>query len=190
MARYDDLVALVAIHVSPCPEPAIISALQQTTRDFCKETRVWVHDVPETAVIPAQLSYTLELPEQTTIVHVWGIDGRTGNYELKPEHYITFPNTLNFNKLPARDTFKPVVSLMPSAESEEIPDLLVEYFQDYIVSGAVAHLQMQPFRDWSQPNAAEAHLFKYQQGLQEAILMRDNGLNMSKIKGRVRPQYI
>lgn len=190
MAKYEDLVQKVAIHLSPCPEQAIIDAIRVTARDFCKETLVWVYDVPEITAVPDQLSYALDVPELSNVVRIWGVDGRTGSYTDDKTYYLTHPNIINFNDKPKRDSLKPIVSLMPSAASDEIPDFIVEYFETHIVSGAVAHLQMQPFRDWSEPNAAQAHLFKYQVGLQDAKNMRDNGLGLSKVKGRVKPQYI
>lgn len=191
MAEYESLVEKVAIHVSPCPEPAILDALKNTVRDFCKKTKGWVFDVPEVLLDPDVMNYELDIPDQSTVIHVWGVYGRTGRYSETADYYLSFPNTLVFNeRVPQRSSLKPLVSLMPGLASSEFPDYLAEYFSDYLVSGAVAYLQMQPFRDWSQPNAAEIHLQKYAAGIHEAERLRDQGLNLSKATGRVRPQYI
>lgn len=190
MAGYDDLVPKVAIHVSPCPEQAIKDALRHVLRDFCKQSRGWIFDVP--AFLPSDdvLSYPLEVPENAVVVHIWGIEGRTGQYKPDTDYYITHPNQLNFNKPPSYKEVKALVSLMPGVNSQDFPDYLMEYFEDYLIAGAVAYLQLQPFRAWSQPNAAEYHQMKYQQGIKEAQRKRDEGLNLSQARRRVRAHYI
>jgi len=189
MAKYEDLVPSVAIHVSPCPEHAIIDALRHVVRDFCKETKGWVFDVPALAVDGSTLEFTLAVPEASTVIHVWGVEGRKGEYSDSELYSFNFPNLLCFQQIPNTAQIKPLVSLMPSKGSQEYPDYLAEYFDADLVAGAVAYLQMQPFRAWSQPNAAGVHQQQYLEGVARAKLMRDNGLNIPKVKRRVRAQY-
>ncbi|MDC4754128.1 hypothetical protein NQ845_17520 [Acinetobacter baumannii] len=191
MANYEDLVSCVAIHVSPCPEQAIMDALKHITRDFCKESLVWVHDCKTAtpAAMDDQFILELDTPENSIIVHVWGIEGRSGNYHTnQSDYFFSLPNKLTFSK--AVKSVKPIVSLMPSQKSNEYPDFISEYFEDCIIAGAVAYLQLQPYREWSQPNAAGPHQQKYLDGIQSAIHLRDNGLNLARKRARVVPRYL
>ena len=190
MAKHEDLSSRVAIHVSPCPEQAIMDALKHIVRDFCQQTKSWVHDVPTIQGEVDILSYAMQIPEGSVAVHIWGIEGRQGRYELSTDYYLGFPNLINFNSKAPSKPIKPLISLMPSSSTDEYPDYLAEYFSADLVSGAVAYLQMQPFREWSQPNAAGAHQQLYEQGIAQAKRKRDEGLNISQAKRRVRPQYI
>lgn len=191
MAKYEDLVDQVAIHVSPCPEPAIIDALRRTVREFCEETRILVHDHEDVAVIANQSEIKLVLPEETTALYVWGMDGRTGTYNQSDDYYLTFDNRIVFNKQNGiNKTLKPLLSLMPSVKSTIFSDMIMEYFQDTIIAGAVAYLQGQPHRAWSQPNAVGYHLEKYKEGIAKGIKKRDDGLNKSRSRHKVRPHYI
>lgn len=190
MAEYESLVEKVAIHVSPCPEQAIMDALKHIVRDFCQQTKSWVHDVPVIQGEVDTLSYAMQIPEQSVAIHIWGVDGRQGCYQVSTDYYLGFPNQLNFNSKAPSKPIKPLISLMPSSQSDEYPDYIAEYFADCLISGAVGYLQMQPFREWSQPNAAGAHMQMYEQGIARAKRQRDEGLNLSKATGRVRPQYI
>lgn len=190
MAKYEDLTSRVAIHVSPCPEQAIMDALRHIVRDFCQQTKLWIYDVPAIQGEADTVSYEMQIPEQSVAIHIWGIDGRKGNYQSSSDYYLGFPNQLNFNSKAPSKPIKPLISLMPSSQSNEYPDYIAEYFADCLVSGAVGYLQMQPFREWSQPNAAGAHMQMYEQGISQANRKRDEGLNLSRSAGRVRPQYI
>ena len=191
MAKYEDLVSRVAIHVSPCPEAAILDAIRHIVRDFCMQTKGWIADLTPVDVQDDQLIYPLSVPDDSTIIHVWGVNGRTGCYEANPQYYLSHANTISFNeKAPKQQQLKPLVSLMPAMSSDDFPDYLVEFFEESLIYGAVAYLQAQPFRDWSQPNAVDYHKQQYLQGIQSAIQKRDEGLNRSKTRNKVRAQYI
>lgn len=193
MALLDSLVDAVAIHVSPCPEPAILDATSHIVRDFCKESRIWIHDCEKKLIAEDDQSMLLTKPVNSTIVHIWGINGRCGVYaEDSLEYYLSPPDQLQFNQ-PERMTgklIKPLVSLMPSMSSTEYPDFIMEYFAEGLVSGIVAYLQMQPYRAWSQPNAAAPHQESYLNAIKQAKCMRDNGLGLSKVNKRVKPSYL
>jgi len=190
MAFFEDLAAKVATHISPCPERTIVDALRDTIRDFCKSTRIWLYDCTPLEVAVESVRYPLDVPEQSTVIHLWGIEGRKGKYEESPDYYISHENELVFNELKSPRQATALVSLMPSLSSDSFPDFINEYFQDYLVSGAVARLQMQPFRDWAEPNMAAVHYQKYEQGILEAKRMLDDGLNRAKVRNRVRPHYL
>lgn len=190
MAKHEDLVSRVAIHVSPCPEQAILDALRHTVRDFCKKTKGWVYDVPALEPNQDMLGYALSIPDESVAIHLWGIEGRKGRYQDSTDYYLSFPNQLNFNTKAPSKLIQPLISLMPTSSSNEYPDYISEYFDDVLISGAVGYLQMQPYREWSQPNAAGAHIQMYEQGIAQAKRLRDEGLNISKARGRVKPQYI
>ncbi|WP_151721062.1 hypothetical protein [Acinetobacter ursingii] len=194
MALYDDLVDMVAIHVSPCPESAIYDATRHVVRDLCKETRIWTYDCQDKRITAEDDPViSLNIPEGSTIIHLWGINGRCGVYgEDSLDYYLSPPDKLMFNK-PDRMVGKlvqPLVSLMPSMSSGEYPDFIMEYFSEGLISGIVSYLQMQPYRAWSQPNAAAPHQEKYQQTIKDAIQMRNNGLNISKVNRRIKPTFM
>lgn len=191
MATYEDLVPRVAIHLSNCPERVILDSIKNIVREFCRKTKGWVHDCTAIEVDPTKNTYELIVPEGSTVIHIWGLDGRTGRYEENPEYFLNMDGKLQFNEVPRHSaTITPLVSLMPKLESDDFPDYLINFFSDALVSGAVANLQMQPFRDWSEPNAVGVHHERYRMGIAEAERMRDDGLNKSKVRTRVRPQYI
>lgn len=191
MATYDDLVPGVAIHISPCPEKVLIDAIKSAVRDFCKRTKLWVYDCPEFESDEIQSIYELNLPLNTRVVNVWGLEGRTGEYKDKTDYFIDADGRLRFNKpIGVKKIIKPLVSLMPGLKSTEFPDYFIDYFSEHIISKAVADLQVQPFRAWSQPSAAVIHLQMYDMGIIEAKRFRDDGLNKSKARTRVRPNYL
>lgn len=193
MALYDDLVDAVAIHVAPCPETAIYDATRHVVRDFCKESRIWVFDCDQVILNDASQSVVLlDIPEESTVIHVWGIEGRCGVYSEDSHHYFfNAPNKLQFNQPQSKDkSIFPLVSLMPSMKSSQYPDFINEYFCEGLISGVVSYLQLQPYREWSQPNAAAPHHEKYQNAIAAAKCMRDNGLNISKVNKRVKPIYM
>lgn len=191
MVEYDELVNGVAIHLSNCPERVVVDAIKHVVRDFCKKTKVWIHDHAELETEEGKLVYELTLPEESTVFHLWGLHGRNGRYAALDNVYLNLPTSLVFTKQPSSaKTFKPLLSLIPSVKSTEFPSHIREVYEEHLISGAITYLQMQPFRDWSQPNAAQVHQIKYEQGILEAKRLRDNGLGISKTNRRVRPQYI
>ena len=191
MVEYSELVNGVNIHIGACPEIVVIDALRHIVRDFCKRTKVWIYESPELITEEGKLSYELTLPDQSRVFHLWGIDGRRGEYQALQDIYLSLPGTLVFNKQPSTaKTFKPLVSLVPTVKSISFPEHIREAYEEHLISGAVAYLQMQPFRDWSEPNAAQAHQNKYELGIMEAKRLRDDGLNISKSRTRVRARYI
>lgn len=194
MALYDDLVDAVAIHVSPCPESAIYDATRHIVRDFCKETRIWTYDCEDKRITVEDDPFmSLNIPEDSTIIHLWGINGRCGVYgEDSLNYYLSPPDKLMFNK-PERMVGKriqPLVSLMPTLSSGEYPDFILEYYSEGLISGIVSYLQMQPHREWSQPNMAAPHDSRYRAAIDEAINMRNNGLNLSKVNRRIKPTFM
>lgn len=191
MVEYSELVNGVSIHVSNCPERAIVDALRHVVRDFCKRTKTWIYDSPELIIEEGKLEYALTLPVESAVFHLWGIDGRSGSYGALQNVYLSSPDKLIFTKPPSSSkSIKPLLSLIPSVKSTEFPSHIRETYEEYLISGAVAYLQVQPFREWSLPNAAQVHQISYEKGIIEAVHLRDNGLNMSKARSRVRAQYI
>ena len=190
MIEYSDLVNGVAIHVSPCPEIVIVDSIRHVVRDFCKRTKAWVYDSPEIHIEPDQLSYQLTLPENSAVFHLWGLNGRNGNYQTLQDVYLS-SDMLVFTKQPSTSkSFKPLLSLMPTVKSTSFPAQIRELFEEHLIAGTVAHLQLQPFREWSQPNAAQIHAIKYEQGILEANRLRDEGLNIQRSRNRTRAQYL
>lgn len=191
ITEYDQLVNKVAIHLSNCPESAVIDALRHTVRDFCKRTKTWIFDNPVIDTEADQLSYDLSLPDESTVFHLWGLNGRTGDYRSLDDVYLSQPAAIVFSKQPSsHKQIKPLLSLMPTVSSTGFPSHIHEMYEEHLIAGAVGYLQLQPFREWSQPNAASTHFMKYEQGIVEAKRLRDEGLNISKAHSRVRPQYI
>lgn len=189
--EYSELANGVAIHISNCPERVIVDAIRHVVRDFCKKTKAWIYDHVALEIEEGELVYELVLPEESAVFHLWGLDGRSGSYAVLQNVYIESPNSLVFTKQPSTSkTFKPMLSLIPSVKSTEFPSYIHEIYEEHLISGAIAYLQMQPFRDWSLPNASQVHQIKYEQGIIEAKRLRDEGLGISRSRGRVRPQYI
>lgn len=191
MVEYSELVNGVSIHVSNCPERAIVDALRHVVRDFCKRTKAWIYDSPELVVEDGKLIYELTLPIDSAVFHLWGLDGRSGRYTELQNVYLDPPINLVFTSQPSSSkAIKPLLSLMPSVKSTEFPSHIRETYEEHLISGAVAYLQIQPFREWSLPNASQVHQNKYEQGIIEAKRLRDEGLGISRARSRVRAQYI
>ncbi len=191
MVEYSELVNGVSIHVSNCPERAIVDALRHVVRDFCKRTKAWVYDNPALVIEEGKLEYALTLPTDSAVFHLWGLDGRNGSYAALQNVYLSSPDKLIFTKQPSSSkSIKPLLSLIPSVKSTEFPSHIRETYEEYLISGAVAYLQVQPFREWSLPNASQVHQNKYEQGIIEAKRLRDEGLGISRARSRVRAQYI
>jgi len=191
MAEYDDLVSRVAIHVSPCPEKVILDAVRDVVRDFCIKTKGWIYDCPAINIDSTKDVYDLSVPEGSSPFYIWSLEGRTGRYNDSDDYFINLDGKLQFNgAVRYSKAIKPLVSLIPTKSASGFPDYIVNFFEETIVSGAVAELQQQPFRDWSEPNAVGIHLQKYELGLTEARRFRDEGLNKSKARSRVKAHYM
>lgn len=185
MRPYSDLVDQVSIHLEHCPRVAIIDSLRHVAIEFCRRTGCWVESLTlespaNEAVLQADLPLqsricrTLQLSAEKDSAHAIG-DVQTDGTIVLDEPFTT-DTTLYLR-----------VSLAPSTQSLDAPEVLFEDWADAMVSGAVARLQMQPGREWSQPNMAAAHQQRFEQGIDEA---KTASAHRSMRTGRVRPNWV
>lgn len=192
----------VASHLVKCPRPSMMLALKASIIKFCNDSRIWVYDVPEIVVTEASgRNYVMDLPEGAVICYIHNLWGRSEphdqwSYDMysgsrEPYNYhIDHPDQFVVDSKYIRNhTLDLVVSLKPKQDSLSCPDILLDNYHDAIVSGAVASLQMQPGRSWSEPNMAAQHQAMFMMGVEEAKQKLNQGFGLKQPNYRVRPNF-
>ena len=145
------------------PRVAIIDPPRHVAIEFCRRTGCWVEsmtlDSPahesvlqaDLPLLQSRICRTLHRPPRRTVPSPSGTCRPTApSFRTKP--------------LNRRHPLYLRVNLAPSTQSLDGPEVLFEDWADAIVSGVVARLQMQPGREWSQPNMAAVHQQRFEQG--------------------------
>lgn len=183
-------------HVMPqvisCPREIAIDALQSTSVDFFKETRIWTETLTE-SVDANTTEVALDIPTYTELVAVEGVrinDARCCAGDYTVEH-----KTLQLhNMTTARCVLSVDVVLRPSRFCTEVPKRLFEEYGDIIVAGALARLKAMGGEvqddvrtiSWSDPDGAKYNYEVYLRGLNKTKLRAHvlRGYGMVKPKWR------
>ena len=193
MAAYVDWVDGVLIHVGNCPRPAVLHAIKQAVIEFCDRSRVWLFEPVGIELMVDQNRYEIEdQPTESTICHLW--DAYTERRDCDVNIHYESPNILvvkpkkNGQFIPYK--VAPLLSLKPRQNSLECPDFIYDDYFEVIQNGAVAYLQLQPERPWSQFNMAQFHQLEYERGIDRATQKINEGLNRPKPSYRVKANFL
>ena len=187
MTPYGAMIDAVSVHLPMCPRTAVLDALRQITIRFCRETELWTYPIADQVIPADDTMILLDLPIGSVISRVLEMsldDERIDNYNLKPDGTITLFDPVNRDR-----TLRGYVVLMPDQQGMDCPDGVYLYWKDVIVAGAVAYLQGQPGREWSQPNMASMHWQLFESGLQQAISRVGSSIDTPQRTRRTKPHY-
>ena len=194
MARVSDLLPEVKTHLDSVPDVTAVTYLRRAVKQFCQDTGVWYArtapvtvnegDLPDNEDLPFRgtLSNDRSQPYSVDIAFPYVIfalnDVLINNRSSKDPLGKAYPFTYSvidqsftvhrdlFGDYPASVVLE--VSLQPRKNADQIPDFLVEYRSEGIVSYAIAELMSMPSREWSDPRLAGLYLSKYESRAAEA----------------------
>lgn len=191
MAELGELIPDVASVVVGAPEFQVEREVRNAVRDFCRLTGAWREELPEVTPSAGVAEYDFSAPDGVRVQNVlWAYLGsdrltlaqdhqlrsenlRRGNAEGRPFLYsLVRGNTNRFLVSPIpggdlTDVFRFYGVLTPDRTATQIPDWLVEYFEDGFIAGAVSRL-MRANASWASPDAASYYNQVFRQKVTEA----------------------
>lgn len=209
---YDD----VLIDCERCPVPVALAAVRHAARELCDKSRIWVITTDPVALVAAQASYAITVPNDTEVVEVQGgyfndaklppktddqLDALFGRWQalVGAPRYITQdqPNKPIVVPVPAStdiqaaDRLRFRVALRPTLIATAFdPDAI--WVNDYyatLLHGAKARLMASPGKPYSNLKLSDFHNAKFAAGVNNARLQA------SRSRGRAEqfvefPRYI
>ena len=189
-----DLKPQIIPHLPGCPEALIQQVIREIAREFCLESGVWreTQDAAATTVAD-QAAYTLTVPSGYVAVYlrlnkveVNDIEINETNWTFRPDHVLTFLTgsipTVSSQNIDVEAEF------LPTEACYQLPDWLVNRWQDAIVFGTVGQLKLMDEKPWYDP---ETGSMRYRQFLQrqntakrEKMVNRQSGRRMVAAKRR------
>ena len=190
-----------------CPDPILERRLRETIIDLCEEAPLWVMDFDITLIVD-ESDYRLPAPEMSDIHSILGLwignrsldaashhdlrdePGRIGYRELQGSRVYSVPERglIRIHGAPSeatvRETMRAFVSLKPTRDATEYPDLLSENYHDGIVHGAIGRALMMTGRTWSNSELATYHRRMYF----ECQTMARQAADRGRVTGPLRPK--
>jgi hypothetical protein len=174
-------------HVPQCPEFSAEVQVLEAARDFCRRSRIWRQEnTLLVTTVADQAEYDLDLPdaaELASLASAW-VGDQEADIELPGEGDDIEPGTSGtewkvgvvdhdtIRLTPAPDTAGIVVSgtaiFAPAEDATTVPDFLYRRWKRAIVHGAIAALQSEAGKPWSNPGAVLFHQGKFDDGILEA----------------------
>lgn len=156
------LAPYVAPQVPGCPMPAILGALREAAREFCRDTWVW-RQKDTVRAREGVTRYPLRLPSDSAFVALASVtrDGRPLAHEFEP------PETVVLVSAPRGD-FEVALALMPSLAASAMPAYLAEQWGEAIGHGARGRLLAEPGKPWTNGPAAQDSRNLFQRAKGEA----------------------
>lgn len=206
MAEIADLVPEVASVVTGAPEFRVERELSDAAYDFCRKTGIWREQLEPVPAASGWAEYEHVAPFRARVEKtLWGYYGdqqmrvadeqsvRAENLRGKtgqPRAYAVVRGKRNgFVVTPTpgdneTNSFRFYAILLPTRDSEEIPDFLADEWQDALVAGAVARL-FKADAAWANPGAAQAYRRDFDT---EAARAKREAMTGYGAQTRVKPQ--
>lgn len=174
----------IAIHVSECPSILIELAVRQAAIDFCHASRIYRTTVSDMDTVAGERDYGLVLPPDTTIVALEWLTLDGGDLEVAssrllsksdvgtPTHGYATGALLHLSPTPLHSVVGVVsaeVSVKPTHAATELPDEVVNDYNQAIIDGALARLLRIPGKAWTDPNAAGDYFTLFEAAAHRAL---------------------
>jgi len=191
---------LVAPEVPGAPNLIIDNAVLLSCRDFCKQTHLWRYEHPAIPVVSGTADYELDdLPSQSEVIWVNTIGQSTHDVASQPIDIVkkvnpgyqsntgsaaanfTMIDSLTVRLMPiptAASAITPDVILRPTLAASSVWDTLFNEWGEVIAAGAKARLQMQPGKNYSNPEFAIVNTGIYKSGITDVRRRMNNGFTM------------
>lgn len=172
MASWETWFSRVRTHAPDVPDPLLVQALIDASREFFKESRAWMEWLdPAESRQGVSIEYDFDLPAQTEMVRIeqatrngrplvvksyreprkdWTRDPDMERC-LVTRDLLTYVLTGDF---PAGDVIQVQASLMPSERASGIPDHMATRYRTAIAEGAKALVLMTPDTNYYKPDQA------------------------------------
>lgn len=165
MADFSEFMRHILPHALSCPEPATFQYLRDAAIEFCRRTRAWRY-VGTTNVTVGRPVY-LPTPEGATHFEVRSatLDGKSlelasfDRIDLDAEpggarFFCVEPDGRVYISPEQEGELRVIVYLVPSQDTEELPDFLLEDHGKYLGAGALKDLLMLPNQPYTNPQNA------------------------------------
>ena len=172
MAALSTLYPQLVPELTQCPTPILKQALEQASRDFCRDTSAWRADLTAIPTVADQAVYTLTSDEAEAVIHQvlrcdvdttedwrYTVDRRAGTIELDPA-----PQTTG-------DDIELEVVYQPLATVTALPDFLMDRYQHLLVYRVLSRLKSRRRTPWNDPDGARYYELMYRDGV--ASLLAD-----------------
>lgn len=153
---------LVHADVPSCPNFLIERQAIRVIRDFCARTQVWRKDVTAT-LSSGDDEVTFAISGEGEVYSVAELSGTTMSWGFVP------PDTLEFDEEAEEDIdLEFEVVKIPALTDVQVPEWLLDRYEDAIVSGISARLMKQVGQDWANPQMAVMRSGEYNAGVAKA----------------------
>lgn len=175
--RIEELFPSINIRIPGVAEPLMADACRRALKTFFQQSSAWLIWSTTLPVSSSKLKLADQMPEAVnSIQKLRVLDGENLTMvsedtldKMRPgwrketgtaatHFYCDAANHIYLVPKPTvAATYMAQVSLYPTAESEEIPDWIGQFWVDEIVDGACAYLYAIPRRDWTDQAASEKY---------------------------------
>lgn len=204
MKEMEPILSRVLSYAPTCPEPFAISEIRDAAIEFCKRTRTW-KDIDRFDVTAAGCREIVS-PPQSQIFEIES--GRIDDGKLTPVTLsrldILFPRwreedetaegipewiaqlTPNSVTLSPRGagTVDLTLILMPTQDADQLPDFLVDMYQQEIADGAIASVLMMPEKDFANPQLGAFFTQKFDGNLDRLAPKGTKGQQRGPLRSR------
>ena len=205
---YSKFLTEVIPYVPDCPEIAATNAVRNACIEFCDKSDYLLHHHDLITLIPNQLEYELDLPDETILARV--VDAACTNMQMRfvsEDHlraiypidwrvqqgrpqYVTqlSPNEVRFvpyTTLKLQNAVRLTLALRPTRDSTGVDSSLHERWVEHISFGARARLHDTPNQPYYNPEAAMKFRALFEAAIGEARIERYRGLTRANL--RIRP---
>jgi hypothetical protein len=186
MATYDSFYNLVMLWVPNCPQPLILREIKKAVRAFCDSSRIYTAEIT-VPIVADTTEYELEAPEGTEII---GIDTvKKDDYPFTGA-YRYEPTTLTLKYTPTEACELTVtVSVKPTENATNIPNILVTHFEEGIVARALASLLALPNTSWQNIDLAAFQTGVYTKEVRKARIKKFSQYGAKTLRLQI-PKFI
>lgn len=198
MADFSRFMRHILPHALNCPEPASYQYLRDAAIEFCKRTRAWRHTCKVNVQVGNRI--VLAVPEGATLFEV-----DKAMFDRFPLERVSY-NDIDFTRDPGGARFfavEPdntvivspeqdgvltvVMYLVPSQDTEELPDFMLEDHGKYLGAGALKDLLMLPNQPYTNPQNAGMFSIMFEQHLNSNFALQKRGKQRAAI--RTKPSW-
>ncbi len=146
-----------------CPTPVLTDAVVQAAEDFCERTWLWRGEAVPQGTVADQAEYVVEPdvePEVEAVVlavHGVALNGSPASFTTPTR------DTIRFWHAPQADMeLTASLVLKPSRDSQNLPDVLWDEWQDAIAAGARFKLLDMAGSEWFQPQLSDKYRLEFE----------------------------
>lgn len=170
MVELDAFLPYIESEVPSCPLPVIELYMRRALVNSCENVPLWRWQHPELASVKAQKVFRLQTPTSESDIHsILGatLDDRDIHtcpmYHVPDRGVIQLDYCANVDSDPfdqedrRRTGLVALLSIKPSNDATQVPELLFREYQEMIVAATLTRLFALMNRDWTDPNASYAY---------------------------------